>query len=645
MVFGRRALRLAGGLARRSCRAAERGGSGGQARPLNVTVVLCLWLAAGAAAAEKPPLAKPAPEKAAAGPASSSDDLQRLVQQLGNKDYFLRQQAEQRLAKLGFEAFDVLGEAAESEDLEIAARARRLLALLRIQWADKNDPPAVKLALREYELQNADGRRAQMTVLAGLPGAAGVPALCRLVRYEKSPLLAKHAAILLLGGARLERGALSSPDALAAVAPKKDVAERIEANLAGCRRPAAAWLLTWARSAKDPNVMGEPWGRLVAAEQALWQASPGQSGTEILSTLRCIEIAWLGKLGRTEELPAAVGHLIELQKGNSETLGSLLEWLVREKQWKAADRLAQQLAAQIEQDPLLLYALAEVRAAQGDTAAAERLAERALALPPGKEPEDLRRHLVAALRLQSRGRAAWARREYRAVIAGGSPTADRTLQAQWLLAEMLHDQGQDQEAGEVLGQLVQAVGVNRPAQALVLHTTLGEIRGWMHYFSACGWAAKGDRVRQREALDRALAEDPSNVEVLIACYRLSDASPAYHAKIRKLAAAAAAELNQKINEDSDDHSNSMSYNQFAWLVGNTEGDLDEALRAASRAVELAPEAGGYYDTLARVYFAKGDLVHAVKQQTKAAELEPHSGQIARQLAQFRKALEESRAKH
>ena len=85
-----------------------------------------------------------------------------------------------------------------------------------------------------------------------------------------------------------------------------------------------------------------------------------------------------------------------------------------------------------------------------------------------------------------------------------------------------------------------------------------------------------------------------------------------------------------------------SYNQFAWLVGNTEGDFDEALRYSKKSIELKPGYGGYYDTLAHVYFAKGDYENALKTQTKAAELEPHSGQIARKLAVFRKKWEEEK---
>ena len=39
------------------------------------------------------------------------------------------------------------------------------------------------------------------------------------------------------------------------------------------------------------------------------------------------------------------------------------------------------------------------------------------------------------------------------------------------------------------------------------------------------------RAKQRESLDKALEVDPADIEVLIACYRLPEQTPEYHAKI------------------------------------------------------------------------------------------------------------------
>jgi tetratricopeptide (TPR) repeat protein len=85
----------------------------------------------------------------------------------------------------------------------------------------------------------------------------------------------------------------------------------------------------------------------------------------------------------------------------------------------------------------------------------------------------------------------------------------------------------------------------------------------------------------------------------------------------------------------------VACNQYAWLVGNTYGDFDEAVKLAHEAVkisqevlDLRPSQGGFLDTLGRCYFAKDDLVNAVKYQSQAVKLNSGSGQIRRQLAFF-----------
>ncbi len=80
-----------------------------------VVAAVVMVLAAAQWAEAAPPPAPPAAD-------NSPQRLRRLVQELGDKDYFVRQRAQTELAALGFEAFDVLSEATASEDPEVAAR-------------------------------------------------------------------------------------------------------------------------------------------------------------------------------------------------------------------------------------------------------------------------------------------------------------------------------------------------------------------------------------------------------------------------------------------------------------------------------------------------------------------------------------------
>jgi tetratricopeptide (TPR) repeat protein len=350
-----------------------------------------------------------------------------------------------------------------------------------------------------------------------------------------------------------------------------------------------------------------------------------------------LEVARLKQLDRAPQAARAVARLIELDKGDPDTLAELLEWLITQKDWQGVDRLAERFAAAVEATPALLYLLAEARADQGRAEKAEQIARQALALNPGGGLPQASLHLMVAVNLQQRGRFAWAEREYRQAAGAAPPTSDLAVTAMCYLAEMFHDQAQERQAGEVLQQVVEALGANRPNEAQAARRTLGEIRARMNFFFACHWQAQGDEAQRRAYLDKGLAADPTDVDVLIGCYRLGPAPPEFRRKIQKLIADAVKDMREKIADDLDSPSN---YNQVAWLVANTEGNLDQALADSNKSIELSPRTGGYYDTLGRVYFARGDYENAVKNQTRAAELEPHSGQIIRQLELFRKTRAE-----
>jgi tetratricopeptide (TPR) repeat protein len=106
-------------------------------------------------------------------------------------------------------------------------------------------------------------------------------------------------------------------------------------------------------------------------------------------------------------------------------------------------------------------------------------------------------------------------------------------------------------------------------------------------------------------------------------------------------------LAQSFQQEIDaDPSEPTAYNQWAWLIGNTEGDYQKAIRYSHRSLELIPpEAGedagaGFLDTLGRCYYAAGDYENAVKYQRQAIEKVDYMQVMRRQLALFEKALAE-----
>jgi tetratricopeptide (TPR) repeat protein len=586
-------------------------------------IAKCLIAVASGALAEPAASPTPAADKA-------PQQVQQLIRQLGDKDYFVRQRAETELSKMGFDAFDALSEATASDDLEIASRAQHLLRTMKVPWLGKGDPAAVQQLLHDYEYQSQEGRLAKMRALVALPGEVGIPALCRIVRYEKSSLLSKQAAIQLL-----------YPEQKAAPPPKKETGDLLRKGLGDCQRPGALWLLQWARANDDPS-FPQNWSKLVDAEESLLGAAPSQTSPEIVAVLLKVQVARLRAAEQNEAAVAAVRRLIKLEKGDPATLSSLLQYLVEQKAWKAVDELAERFGPQIGVHASLLYAVAEAQAAQGDKTRAEQTAHKALKLNPGTSPQDVIAHLITAARLQQRGQFDWAKRELQNVVANGQPTNEYTLAAQFRLSEMLHDQGQDQEAAQVLEAVEKTLAANAPAtKRRSAGKSLAEVRARMNYFLACHWQAQGDQGKQRESLLKALVADTSDIDLLIAAFHMPDQQPEQQQKVRRLIDKEVADLREQIADNADDPTN---YNQLAWLIANTVGDLDEALRCSRASIEKSPDRdiGGYYDTLAHVYFAKKDYENAVKHQTKAAEMEPHSGQILRKLDLFRKKLDEQK---
>jgi len=555
--------------------------------------------------------------------------IDQLVAQLGDEDYYVRRHAQDELLKLGFEAFDALTAAETHEDLEIATRAKYLLRLMRVQWTTADDPAEVKKCLENYEFQNSNEKLSRIKRLATLEGQAGIPALCRLVRFERSALLSKWAAVEILG--------MGPPDK---PLPVKQ-AEILRANLGRSRRPAAKWLLTYLRFGDDPKAALAEWNQLVETERATLLRTPDQTRSAIVVALIRFQINWLTVRGRRDEALTAMRTLIDLERSDSESLPELVEWLVDEKAWEVVAEVADRFASRFANDPSLLYTLAQAYAAQGKTDLAEQAAQRALKLHPGNQVEQLVAHLLTAYNLRDRGLFDWAEREFRHVITLGAPGHNYTVTAHYGLSEMFHDQARELQAAELLQEVVRFIDQNKLAAKEFAGRTAGEVRSRMHYFFAMHWAGKGDRAKQRRHLDEAIQADPNDVDVLIACYRLPNPTPEYRAKVLEAIKTTASKLREDMGAEPDE---ANAYNQFAWLIGNTEGDYDEALKCSRKSIELKPDYGGFYDTLARCYYAKGDYANAVKFQTKAVEMEPHSGQIARQFELFKKALEKKKKK-
>ena len=549
--------------------------------------------------------------------------IAQLIAQLGDPEYTVRERAQQDLAKHGFAAFDALTAAENSDDIEVAAQARYLVKLIRVDWTQESDPPQVRQILKDYELQSEVARLARIKGLADLPDDIGMEFLCRLARFEQSHLLSKQAALAVM----------NEP-----LPPGDDAwnkrSKTIARTLDRSNRTAARWLKTYVQSRSDAEAALVEWKKLAQLEEQTLEQYPQQSQNQLVLQLLRQQVDTLDRLGRPEDATDAMRKMVQIERGDSQSLTELVEWLVGRNAWSVIDDVAAKFSGNFDADALLLYTLAQARLAQGNEALAEEAASKALKINADKGAE----HLLVAFRLAERGLMKWSDREYRFVIDLGPPHADAVIKARSLLAENLHDRLEDLAAAEVLKGLVDGMDKDRAVNRAVNQQgrDAAAIKSRMNFFFAAHQATLGDRAKQKELLDKGLAEDPTDADVLIALYEFTDKEPAERKKVVELIKKAGEQQRAIIEEAPDDPT---AYNQLAWLIANTEGDFDDAIRLSHKSIELK-RAGGYLDTLGHCYAAKGDFENAVRYQTEASKLDPHSQAITRKLEVFRKGLAE-----
>ncbi len=575
-----------------------------------------------------------------------------LIRQLGDDQYAVRQQAQEELGKLGAEAFDQLVGAQDNDDIEIAARARYLVRRIRVEWVQDADSPQVKELLKDYDEKSFDAREACLRQLAAMHEVGLLP-LCRLIRFEKSTLLAKKGALYIL----------SEPPPTGAAWSQQ--ARVLLDNLRGSTRAAARWLRTYVKMHDQPDAALADWNKLVAEELSAVETDSPAVETEVQNGLLRFQAELLLKHQQRPQALAVMHTLLERETNDVDSLIDFIDWLVGKEAWEVVDDAAVRFKDAFNANRALLYTLAQAKKIHGDDAAAEQDAQRAFHI--ASTPDELDTRLEMARRLRYRGMLPWSEREYKFVLDpannGNQSGSVEVLQASFALAEMFHDQERDAEAAEALRKVVdQLKGNGELRQRIIdLSHSPGSLRARMHFFLSCVSAAKHDRPHQIEELDAALDGDPTDPDSLIAVYHLPGQSAQRRKQVVDLIHDA---LQQTQNELNDSPDQAGLLNQYAWLVCNTEGDQDRALDYATKAVRLiesrrsnigevrgmsALDVQKFYDgevaeltdTLAHCYAAKGNFAEAVRYQARATELDPNSQQIRHALEQFRKALKES----
>jgi len=588
-----------------------------------------------------------ATQRSAANPSLSSANqsatakkhIDDLIRQLGNPRFTVRRAAASELRQIGPEAFDALHAATGDADPEVAASARYLLRQITVRWVQNDDSPAVRALLREFDGRSDESRLSRVQDLANLANGEGLAALCRIAHFDRSPLVSRRAALAIIRPA--EHAASTTP-----IDP-----EVIERELGDSMRESATWLRRYLEQLRDPAASAAFWDKLVEEEAARLEQHTDDTSTEIVIGLMWNLADVHRQTGNRQAMLGVIGRMVGLTTEESQSVVTdLIEWLMEHQAWDVLDEFLTKHQSSFEQSKRLLYYAALARARQRQADLAEQLAEKAAQIDPQSTLESF----LTARDLEEHGQFDWAVREYHRAIDNQQVAAPEAILARIYLGALLHDHEQHQQAADALDPLVKAVQ-NEGRVGQLYAELLRYYRGRLalpeadavaarfHYYRGCQFRDAEDRERERGELELAIKFDPTDADVLIAMYRHPHEDASWRESVRQRIRDLSRRFQQEIDENPTDPT---AYNQWAWLVANTEGDYQKAIRYSHRSIELIPPGAGdsagasFLDTLGRCYYAAGDLKNAVKYQRQAIEKVDYMQVMHRQLALFEKTLAE-----
>ena len=585
------------------------------------------------------------PARTVASSSSAGDDsisqqkVAELIAQLGDTNYAIRESATQQLRMIADHAIDQLLDAADqSNDLETALRAQWILETVSLIRPD--DPPEVADLLKNFSNRSLSQQISALSRLIRLEENAGITPLARLIRTNRSASTSYLAALILLQEWRPDdpywpQLAAHVPDAL---------------NTS--QRPAALLihgLIDFSQVADNQKTKliqkQDTFENLETALERFLELTPFNTQTFGSNTstrgvndlareivVRCHARAAL-QAGFPDRGVAVAKELLEFIPKSSDkyqlTTADVLFWAAHSGLANLVNHLPESLLATIENQAITLYAAARCEQLNGNETLADEMARRAFALSSDKTNEQM----LAAVRLDHWGLVDWADREYRRVITAPTLSAQQIIPFSIQWAELLNDFDRCNEASAVLNDVL--TGSHGTIKNIRVMDSLGyskeALAARQKFFLSRADKEKNKRESERQALDKALDEYPEEIDTLIAYYHFPGLLPADKEHIVKLIQGALKKLQQRIDREPDEPN---SYNEYAWLVANTEGDLLRATRYSKRSLDLVFDSASFLDTLAHCYAAAGNRNEAIRCQVVALRKDPGSNTIQKNLQKF-----------
>ncbi len=569
----------------------------------------------------------------------SQQKVAELIAQLGDANYATRESATQQLRVIANHAIDQLLDAAnQNNDLETSLRAQWILETVSLIAPD--DPPEVAELLKNFSSRSLSQQISALSRLIRLEENAGVKPLARLIRTNRSASTSYLAALILLQEWR-------------PVDPYwPHLVAHVPDELAMSKRPAALMinrLITFSEIADNPesrlDAKKDAFSNFETAVEQFLDLMPFKSQTfgvntttrEIRNLAREIVVRCHARAAIQAGFPnrgvAVAKELFDLigrdTDKNQLATADVLFWAAYSGLANLVNDLPESLQATIENQAITLYAVASCNQSNGNNVLADEMARRAFALGSNKTNEQM----LAAVRLDHWGLLDWADREYRRVVSAPNLSTQQIIPFSIQWAELLNDFDRCEAASTVLRDVL--TGSHGTIENIRVMDSLGyskeALAARQKFFLSRAEKEKNDPKSEREDLDKALVEYPEEIDTLIAYYHFPDISLTDKGRIVGLIKKALKKLQQRIDREPDAPN---PYNEYAWLVANTEGDLLRATRYSKRSLELEFDSASFLDTLAHCHAAAGNAKEAIRCQVVALRKDPGSNTIKKNLQKF-----------
>ncbi|MFQ3648700.1 MAG: hypothetical protein SNJ75_00070 [Gemmataceae bacterium] len=266
---------------------------------------------------------------------------------------------------------------------------------------------------------------------------------------------------------------------------------------------------------------------------------------------------------------------------------------------------------------MALLLMAEVLQAQGQQALAQQTRDKAHLLLLG----DLRKRLALARALRERELRTAERREGELMARLGDPVLANpdsyyTMEGVRILALAAERKGDSGRAANDLEKVF--LGCMQPGINFTRGPAYLTVPSHVAKLHAVGHAKAGRWEQANEAATQAITGWPANLDLVIALVPLLDQA-GKKAQADKLYRTAQSRHETVLKAFPD---SPLMHNQAAWLAACCKRDLDQAVKWARRAVELAPKTSAYQDTLAEALFQAGKKDEALTAINRAIELDP-----------------------